>query len=62
MTIDWEELTELYEEGENVGACLECGEVAEGVEQDAREYECESCGCHKVYGVEEIFLLGLMNG
>lgn len=37
-----------------VGMCLACGELADGVEPDARRYECECCGAHKVYGFEEI--------
>lgn len=41
-----------------IGVCLACGEVAEGVEPDAREYECESCGERKVFGLEEALLMG----
>ena len=41
---------------ENVGFCLACGEEASGCEPDARGYECECCGEHKVYGAEEIFM------
>ncbi|MBW4025669.1 MAG: hypothetical protein HIU92_21585 [Proteobacteria bacterium] len=29
---------------EDPGFCIRCGAEAEGVEPDAREYECESCG------------------
>ena len=38
---------------DNTGFCLACGEEAYGVEPDAREYVCESCGQHAVYGAEE---------
>lgn len=38
------------------GFCLACGERAEGVEPDARRYECEICGEEQVYGAEEIVL------
>jgi hypothetical protein len=38
---------------DNPGFCLACGEDAEGCEPDARGYECEYCGEHKVYGAEE---------
>lgn len=38
---------------DNPGFCLACGFEAEGVEPDARRYECESCGERKVYGAEE---------
>lgn len=41
-----------------MGACLACGEIADGVEPDARCYECESCGAHKVYGLEELLMMG----
>lgn len=41
------------------GFCLACGEVADGVEPDARKYECECCGKPKVYGAEELALMGL---
>jgi Zn finger protein HypA/HybF involved in hydrogenase expression len=40
------------------GLCLICGNEAEGVEPDARNYECEACGSKQVFGVEEL-LLGL---
>lgn len=41
---------------DNPGFCLLCGEEAEGVEPDARRYECESCGENAVYGAEELLL------
>jgi len=41
------------------GICIACGEDAEGVEPDARKYECESCGKEKVYGCQELlFMVG----
>ena len=33
---------------DNPGFCLACGEEQEGCEPDARGYECESCGAHRV--------------
>ena len=36
------------------GFCIACGAEAEGVEPDARGYECAVCGEHKVYGAEEL--------
>lgn len=45
---------------DNPGFCLECGEEAEGVEPDARNYECEACGANRVFGAEEIFICGLI--
>lgn len=41
------------------GACLACGERVEGgIEPDAREYTCESCGENKVYGLQELLFMG----
>ena len=40
------------------GFCLACGADAEGVEPDARRYTCESCGEPRVYGAEEVLLMG----
>ena len=40
------------------GFCVACGAEAEGVEPDARKYECEVCGEHKVYGAEELVMMG----
>lgn len=42
---------------DNPGFCLACGAEVEGVEPDARKYECEVCGAHKVYGAEELLLM-----
>ena len=42
---------------DNPGFCIACGEDAEGVEPDAREYECENCGEHQVYGAQELLLM-----
>ena len=38
------------------GFCLSCGAEAYGVEPDAREYVCESCGAARVFGAEELLL------
>jgi len=42
---------------EYTGYCLECGYEHEGVEPDARNYVCESCGARAVYGAEEIVIM-----
>ena len=39
---------------DNPGFCIACGEEQEGCEPDARNYECESCGEHKVFAPEEL--------
>jgi hypothetical protein len=40
-----------------MGFCLACGEEAYGVEPDARNYECESCGAPEVFGAEECLIM-----
>lgn len=54
---------EEYEEnmGDMMGLCLSCGEFQDGCEPDAREYKCESCGKHKVYGLDEVMIMGLVS-
>jgi Zn finger protein HypA/HybF involved in hydrogenase expression len=41
------------------GFCLACGQESETVEPDARRYSCAGCGAAKVYGGEELLLMGL---
>lgn len=49
---------ELLEDGEEgAGVCIACGEVTYGVEPDAEEYECDSCGKNKVYGAEQVLIM-----
>jgi hypothetical protein len=45
---------------ENIGWCLACGTDANGVEPDARKYTCEECNKPKVYGLEELLMMGLV--
>jgi hypothetical protein len=47
-------------QGNDEGFCLACGESNDGVEPDARRYECQCCGLPKVYGIEELTLMGLV--
>ena len=42
----------------NPGCCLACGARVEGCEPDARNYECEECGEHEVFGLEECLMMG----
>lgn len=44
---------------DNCGFCLACGAESSNVEPDARRYECQECGAPKVYGGEELALMGL---
>lgn len=39
-----------------IGICIRCGQEQEGVEPDARKYECDSCGANAVYGAEELLM------
>ncbi len=52
--------SEDVEEG-TMGVCIHCGEMTDGVEPDAQEYECEYCGERKVYGLEELLMMGLID-
>ena len=52
-----ERIMEAAEADDNLGFCLACGAEAYGVVPDARKYECEECGAHKVYGAEELVLM-----
>lgn len=42
------------------GWCLACGELAYGVEPDARRYGCECCGEKAVFGLEELLVRNLV--
>ena len=56
VTLD--QILEAVESGDDIGFCLACGEENYGVEPDARRYECEGCGAERVYGAEELLLMG----
>lgn len=51
------QIMDAVESGDYMGICIACGYEQEGVEPDARQYECEDCGKHKVYGAEELLLM-----
>lgn len=42
---------------DNPGFCIACGLEADGVEPDARKYECDRCGEKAVYGAEELLIM-----
>lgn len=46
---------------ESLGFCIACGAESGTVEPDARRYECESCGEKKVYGAEQLVIMGLVS-
>jgi sulfatase maturation enzyme AslB (radical SAM superfamily) len=43
----------------STGFCLACGAERSNTEPDARKYPCETCGAAKVYGAEELLMMGL---
>jgi len=57
--ISLDDITEACESGDYIGFCLECGDEASGVEPDARNYNCESCGAKEVYGAQELLIMGV---
>jgi len=56
-TIDLDEVMAAIERDDHSGFCIACGNEQSGCEPDAREYECEACGEHKVYGAEELLIM-----
>ena len=54
------EETYQAESGEYSGFCLACGSTQGNCEPDARKYVCESCNAEKVYGLEELMMMGLV--
>ena len=55
------EVQEIIEGDNSGGFCLACGAEASAVEPDARKYTCETCGQPKVYGAEELVIMGLVD-
>ena len=58
--IPYDIIEEAIESGEHYGYCLACGSEHEGVEPDARNYICDQCSSHQVYGAEEIIMMGMV--
>jgi hypothetical protein len=50
----------LMFDADGKGFCLACGRTAHNVEPDATKYTCESCNAPKVYGLEQLMLMGLL--
>lgn len=43
------------------GCCLACEEfVFGGIEPDAENYPCESCGENQVFGLEQLLIMGIL--
>ncbi len=56
VMISQKRIMHAIESGDSVGFCQACGAEAFGVEPDARNYRCESCGMPEVYGAEELLI------
>ena len=56
MEIDIDRILLAVESGDGEGFCTACGDEAYGVEPDARNYKCESCGEYWVFGAEELLI------
>lgn len=54
--VTMERLVDACERDDCEGFCMYCGEIAYGVEPDARRYRCEACGQFAVYGAEELLI------
>jgi len=57
-----EQIMNAVTDDEGVGFCLACGEEVMGVEPDAEKYQCEICGESKVYGAEQLLIMGYAGG
>ena len=58
VQIDINLVMAAVEADDGTGFCLACGDQASGVEPDARNYECQACGRNRVFGAEEILMMG----
>jgi hypothetical protein len=43
------------------GMCLACGEEPDYADPDTRKATCEFCGKPKVYGLQELLMMGLVS-
>lgn len=59
MRFELEMIEEAMED--YIGFCTACGASKDCCEPDAREYECDDCGQFKVYGAEELLIMGLVD-
>ncbi len=55
--MDLEQILAAVMRDDNTGICRECGTEDSGVEPDARNYKCHSCGAMKVFGAEELLVM-----
>ena len=43
---------------DQAGFCLACGNMQYNCEPDARNYTCEACGEPRVFGAQELLIMG----
>jgi hypothetical protein len=43
------------------GFCIACGAQRDSCEPDACNYDCDACGQDKVFGAEELMLMGMVS-
>ena len=60
INIDFEEVFDSLARDLNEGFCINCGHSSMGIEPDAKENRCDTCGGFTLYGAE--ILLILMDG
>lgn len=53
------ELLQIIEGDNSTGFCLACAEFIPGIEPDAGKITCPCCSMPKVYGAEQLLLMGL---
>jgi hypothetical protein len=58
--LNFSEVMEAATNGDGTGFCIACGSEQQYCEPDASEYDCDDCGESKVYGAEQILLMGLV--
>ena len=52
-----EQILTAAQADEYLGFCTACGQEADGVEPDAREYVCERCGARAVGAAELVLMM-----
>ncbi len=57
----WDHLVIASREG-GIGLCRACGKEADAyIEPDARNYLCEACGYHQIFGAQELIIMGCVD-
>lgn len=55
--LDIDEIINAAQRDDNTGFCISCGGDVDGVEPDARSYNCPHCSRQSVYGAEQLILM-----